>query len=98
MLYNRTDSLEKWWESKLHRVAMGYRLLHSGLVLVPIESVCIKVSLREIAPPTSLVVIPVHKNQQCDNVSRKRTRVFYKTLILHSVKIAILAVAEKVTL
>ncbi len=55
----KTYCLEKWWESKLHRVAVGYRLLHSGLVLVPIESVCIKVTLREITPPTSLVVIPV---------------------------------------
>ncbi len=62
MLYNRTDSLEKWWRANCIRlVAMGYRLLHSGLVLVPIQSVCIKVSLREIAPPTSLIVIPVHK-------------------------------------
>ncbi len=65
----KTYCLEKWWESKLHRVAVGYRLLHSGLVLVPIESVCIKVSLREITPPTSLVVIPVCTHTQINTTA-----------------------------
>ncbi len=97
MLYNRTDSLEKWWESQLHWVAMGYRLLHSRLVLVPIESVCIKVSLREIAPPTSSVVIPVHKTWTMWYRSMYYNKIEHTILHLHSVKIARIGCAENLS-